>query len=241
MENQMSHRLLENCEDNSCTGDFRGDFTIYHDDVAHKVLKDRVIEAFDVFGNLLSMWAASMGYVITVIDVQVQTEEEFNKAISGPPAATDTVNVATVIGATAGGLAFVLLLVLLARRNRGDDEVSHLKLEEDENDDAFVREFATTASSPSLDGDYEARNVHVVGETDSIFSGWTGYTAREKSAEEMDMYDKGDVHKCSSATCEVCEQRRQQGIQFIPTGSPIRPQLPSDSSREYMADDTVEL
>lgn len=204
------------------------------------MLKARIKEAFEVYATFLSLLAAKLGYVLAVdVDkIEVETLGDFNNAIRGGGVAEDPVNVATVIAATAGGLAFVLLLVLLVRRRQAEDEVSHLKLEEDEGEDTFIREFASTASSPSRDEAYERRNVHVVGEADSIFSGWTGYTPREKSTEE-DGY--GDVHKCSSATCEVCEQRRQRGIQFIPTGSPARPQLPSDSSRDYVADDTVEL
>jgi hypothetical protein len=221
-------------------------FTVYHfiaDGEVDDILKKRIAAAFANFSNLLKFLAEQDGAEIGEISVKkVETDGEFDSVITGPPPAEETLNVATVIGATAGGLAFILLIVLLAaRRNQGEDEVSHLKLEEDEGEGTFIREFETTASSPSRDEGYEARNVHVVGEADSIFSGWTGYTARDKSAEDMDMYDQGDVHKCSSATCEVCEQRRQQGIQFIPTGSPVRPQLPSDSSRDYIADDTVEL
>ena len=203
-------------------------------------MTNRIEEAFAKFSYLLPQLAseAGIGDIAVTVD-EVQTESDSNRAISPAAPANSAVNVATLIGATAGGLAFVLLLVLLVRRNQGDEEISHLKLEEDELDDTFIREIESTASSPSHDEEYEARNVHVVGEADSIFSGWTGYTAKDKN--EADRFDRGDVHKCSSATCEVCEQRRQQGIQFIPTGSPIRPKLPSDSSRDYMADDTVEL
>ena len=146
-----------------------------------------------------------------------------------------------VIGAVAGGLAFILLLVLLARRSNDNDEdiISHLKLEED-NEDALLREYASTGSMRSDEDRYETRNVHVVGEADSVFSGWTGYTKNGRSGEDMDAH-QGDVHKCSSATCEVCEQRRQQGIQFIPTSSFLVPHLPYDTERQYLADDTVLL
>jgi hypothetical protein len=114
-----------------------------------------------------------------------------------------------------------------------------LKLEED-GEDTLLREYASTGSYPSQEGNYESRNVHVVGETDSLYSGWTGYTKNGRSGEDADGYN-GDVHKCSSATCEVCEQRRQQGVQFIPTSIPMRLQLPYDTEREYIADDTVQL
>lgn len=168
--------------------------------------------------------------------------DDFDSIISAPGAAVDdSVNVATVIGASAGGLALILLLVLLVRRTQSDEEVSHLKLD-DEGDETFIREF-DASSGGSVN--YETRNVHVVGEADSIFSGWTGYTPNDKNGIEvmggLNPHEKGDVHFCSSATCEVCERKRQQGIQFIPTGKSAPPQIPSDASRQYLSNDTVEL
>ena len=179
----------------------------------------------------------------------VETNEE---ASTGPDAAIAQNNVArsyrsrNIIGAAAGLLTLLLLIVLLARRRRSSsDEVSHLKLD-DEGDETFIREFdSTTDDSP-----YKSRRAHVVGEEDSIFSGWTGYTkgggsddgSRREGFEPHLGRAHGDVHVCSSATCEVCERRRQQGLQFIPTGAPPRPQtLPIDAEREYFADDTVDL
>lgn len=202
-------------------------------------MEGRIIEAFQVFNGLIPMLSGqavqvSQNVVVTKQNNRTPSNSEGEKLVQD-----DSVNVATVIGATAGGLAFLLLIVLLARRRTDADEVSHLKLNED-GEDTFIREFETTGSNPSGEEGYETRNVHVVGEADSIFSGWTGYTQHGKSGEETDV-PESNVHKCSSATCEVCEARRQQGIQFIPTRSPTRPQIPSDASREYLADDTVEL
>jgi hypothetical protein len=155
------------------------------------------------------------------------------------------------IGAAAGALALLLLLILFVRRNRrnqDDEEVSHLKLEDDDGDDTFIQELASDEGTPERQ--YHSRGAHVIGETDSIFSDWTGYTGKRP----MDSgYGNGmnngrlghvstDVHQCSSATCEVCELRRQQGVNFIATGSPSHPgSLPNDATREYAADDTVSL
>jgi len=50
-----------------------------------------------------------------------------------------------------------------------------------------------------------------------------------------------DVHKCSSATCELCE--RQNNVQFLPTrarSSRARMDL-ADSNRKYGSEDTVNL
>ncbi len=210
---------------------------IEHIGVTDTVMKGRIIEAFQVFKDLISL--LSNDQVTITGDVTVESDEggDVSRAEGDELVADDSVSVATVIGATAGGLALLLLIVLLVRRKTEEDEVSHLKLDEN-GDDAFIREFETTASSG--DEGYEPRNVHVVGEADSIFSGWTGYTPHMRTDDDMDAHER-DVHKCSSATCEVCEAKRQQGIQFIPTGSPARQHIPLDASREYVSDDTVEL
>lgn len=153
------------------------------------------------------------------------------------------------IGAAAGALALLLLLILFVRRNRrnqDDDEVSHLKLEDDDGDGTFIQELA---SEGTPEREYRSgRDIHVIGETDSIFSDWTGYTGKRPTKDGNGMNNgrlghvHTDVHHCSSATCEVCELRRQQGVNFVATGSPVRPRsLPKDASREYAADDTVSL
>lgn len=146
------------------------------------------------------------------------------------------------IGAAAGTLAFLLLLILLVRRNRSQDDMSHLKLEDDD-DDTFVKEFA---SDTSPNPEYETRDIHVVGENDSVYSHWTGYTGRKPGIGGAQYNDAGgttDVHHCSSATCEICEQRRQMGVNFVSTRSSLSkpPSLPSDASRDYLLEDTVEL
>ena len=122
---------------------------------------------------------------------------------------------------------------------------------EDDNDT-----FANGSDDNSVPHDeYATRDIHIVGEGDSIISHWTGYTGQrgKPSNENYEIqYNSGhlggittDVHQCSSATCEVCERNRQAGLHFISAGTngePIRiPSLPSDASREYPAEDTVEL
>lgn len=231
-----------NCGSLPCTESFSTNVDINHSNsVDSTYLEAKIAEAFSELAALINgvnglSFDASSDVSVTDTTPGTSGAEGQNYSVD------DSVNVATVIGATAGGLALILLIVLLVRRRQESEEVSHLKLE-DEGDDTFIREF-DTASNPSHDGAYEPRNVHVVGEADSIFSGWTGYTPHQRGEEDMaglNAHERGDVHMCSSATCEVCERRRQQGIQFIPTGSPKRPQIPTNASRDYLAEDTVEL
>jgi hypothetical protein len=169
-----------------------------------------------------------------------------NRVVQGNNSIEDEgLNAGGAVGIAAGCLAMLLLLVLLVRRRNDSDEVSHLKLEE-EGEDTFIHEIDTASS------EHSPRNAHVVGEEDSIFSGWTGYPAKGVASYDDDSQGvegilgkrHGDVHACASATCEVCELKRRQGLglQFIPTGSPPRPLgLPSDAARDYVAEDTVEL
>jgi hypothetical protein len=210
--------------------------------IENSVLKNRIQEAFEIFqANIVGLEGV---LVFDTAKIDVELDEGFNKAIKDTNATDDGGEVATIVGGAAAALACMLLLILLIRRNRTSDDVSHLKLE-DEGDDTFIKEFGDTATNPS---DYETRNAHVIGEADSIFSGWTGYSPKQRHEDDVDAIlgklgqETGDVHKCSSATCEICEASRQGGVQFVPTGTPPRPEIiPSDASREYLADDTVEL
>lgn len=206
-------------------------------------VEERTEDAFEKYSQYILDETGATGIDVSVKEAKGD-DDDVDKIIDGGDVVPDEgINAGTAVGIAAAGLAFLLLLILLIKRNNDSDEVSHLKLEED-NEDTFIREFATTDSNP----DYHTRNVHVVGEADSIFSGWTGYNSRDGADDdELEVlpgklgHIQGDVHVCSSATCEVCERKRQQGVQFIPTGTPPRPHMPNDASREYISEDTVEL
>ena len=158
------------------------------------------------------------------------------------------------IGAATGLLAVLLLMVLFVRRRKyGQEEVSHLKLDDEIEDDTIYQ---------GSDGDsihrneYNTRDTHIVGEGDSVISHWTGYTGRRPPSHEnyelsynrsgLMKGSPADVHQCSSATCELCHENRQAGVKFVKTGMlpelPERSQsLPSENSREYIQEDTVLL
>jgi hypothetical protein len=75
--------------------------------------------------------------------------------------------------------------------------------------------------------------------------------AQSKSFDDNSMYPAGrgegmllgnrtmnqDVHKCSSATCELCD-RRNGGVQFLPTSGSL-PKV--EEHRTYESDDMVAL
>lgn len=183
---------------------------------------------------------------ISVNDISVtETTSDVNGVIGSNQNKQGGIRAGPFIGAATGMLAVLLLLVLFVRRrNRFDEQVSHLKLDDDDT-------FYNGSEGTGLEREYETRDIHIVGEGDSVISHWTGFTGRSKQPSdsfERDGLMRGrstDVHQCSSATCEICDKKRQAGVQFVKTHSPTVPQrihsLPSDASREYIAEDTVQL
>ena len=149
----------------------------------------------------------------------------------------------------------MLFLVLLAflvffmhrRRRRNYERRRLAKL--DQNDTFMIDDGNLSPSSPGRfsDGDDSLMDsrygMYPEGQTEGMILG----------ARNMNQ----DVHKCSSATCNLCESRRQSNISFLPTTNGgilgIRPlQVPTDAppstndatkttSRTYGVDDTVVL
>lgn len=148
---------------------------------------------------------------------------------------------------TIGVSALIILFVLLfavRRRNEYHDSFSHKHLVNEGGDDD---DDSTYLKGSEEDSQQDQRNVHVVGEADSVFSGWTGFSGER---DHGGLYRDGpadsdahqDVHKCSSATCELCEAQRRSGLQFVPTRMPSHSShLPTGSSRRYLSEDTVHL
>lgn len=199
-----------------------------------------------ISGSKVTVEETATGNVVTGI-----VEIDSNESAQGTRAAP-------FIGAATGLLALLLLLVLLVRRRKRleESEVSHLKLDEEDEDGTFY-----DGSDEGMPKDeYNTRDVHIVGEGDSVVSHWTGYTGRQPpkklTYEEEYMRSRdgllrpaserlaSDVHQCSSATCDLCDEKVQAGVRFIKTGASAlerKHSLPSDSSRDYVAEDTVML
>jgi hypothetical protein len=231
-------------------------------DAVQAIIAESVKDYFGMIDNV-STWYIQQGVDFQVEEVPTGSDiSEINDTvIQEQKSATKA---GPFIGAAAGLLALLLLVLLFVRRrNRYDDEVSHLKMDENaDDDDTFVREFGLGGDGGSDDNsakaDYNTRDIHIVGEGDSVISHWTGYTARGKPSDgkyETELHNNNgvqgiatDVHQCSSATCEICARNRQAGLSFISTGAAganddlaRNRSLPSDASREYPIEDTVEL
>ena len=156
----------------------------------------------------------------------------------------DSIGPAGYLTIAAAALVLLLLALMLVRRKRRDELVKHVSLADD---DTYLKDIEGDSNASGSPG----RLARVVGDGDSIGSGWTGDGTQFRN---FDSATNGmwsgmesrpshqDVHICSSATCEVCERRRQSGVQFIPSGANLRhPRLPPGTPRQYGADDTVAL
>jgi hypothetical protein len=155
-----------------------------------------------------------------------------------------------IAGIAFAGLSLALVAILVVRQSQrkvysknrsmgGLEDETYLK-------DDFDGSLSPCTQSPS-------RREVVIGEGDSAFSTCGGY-GPDQTAENfpsLRLYGKGwdhgptDVHMCSSATCDVCEGRRQGGLQFIPSGMPsqsFEESIPYDAERSYhLESNTVDL
>ena len=150
------------------------------------------------------------------------------------------------------GVVLIILLLLLVRRRReyyNATKHKHFIGEPEDETDTYIKD----SDEDSLE--QRGRQVHVVGEADSVFSGWSDFTGGDRRSRGNtglypedyngsldESYQNQDVHQCSSATCELCESRRRAGIQFVPSKMPSHSStLPIDAPRHYLTEDTVQL
>ena len=225
----------------STTVNYIGDLN--RDDLEER-LKVALIEYLQMLDNVAPELYPKQ--TINANDITVsKTTSDVNGIVGSNQNQRGGIRAGPFIGAATGMLAVLLLLVLFVRRrNRFDEQVSHLKLDDDDT-------FYNGSEGTGLEREYETRDIHIIGEGDSVISHWTGFTGRSQQPSdsfERDGLMRGrstDVHQCSSATCEICDKKRQAGVHFVKTHSPTVPQriqsLPSDASREYIAEDTVQL
>ena len=172
----------------------------------------------------------------------------------------------------AGALVIVLFALLFTRQRRRATpyHLRHHKMVDDgfgdadafgEDDSTYLQDTNSlhahhlgrggldAEGGPSPD---DTRMAHVVGENDSVVSGWSRSHFSSENQHDAAAYGFGglglvagtNVHKCSSATCDVCEAQRQSGLQFVPTAMPSHSfeNLPADlNDRKYLAEDTIQL
>ena len=146
----------------------------------------------------------------------------------------DDIAAAGIFGIVLAFLVLMALLALLLRRHRRNARRALAKgLNETYVLDSAKGQGRFTDDDSMMDSRY---GMYPEGQTETMILG------------NRDIHH--DVHKCASATCNLCEARRRNGLTFLPTSGPTgqRP-LPivpesvadNDESRAYGMDDTVDL
>jgi hypothetical protein len=135
-------------------------------------------------------------------------------------------------------LAFLLLMALLALLLRRHRRYARRRLAKELNETYAL----DTANSPGRFTDDDSMmdsryGMYPEGKTENMILG------------TRDIHH--DVHRCASATCNLCEARRRNGLTFLPASGPAGQRPPNlvpsptpmteNASRSYGVDDTVEL
>jgi hypothetical protein len=160
------------------------------------------------------------------------------------------------VAVAGGGLLIVLFSLLFVRQRRNDEyPLKHHQLEDTMDDDTYLKDIDGQSGSSSPGSVHDNQRAFIIGDEDTIMSGWS-YTKNggDDSVLQMErppntnqygglggLYGSQNVHKCSSALCDICERERQSGLQFIPSAMPSHTSLPADSSRDYLSSDTVDF
>jgi hypothetical protein len=166
-----------------------------------------------------------------------QSDRDGTPAVEESQASPESKNIAAagIFGIVLAFLVLMALLALLLRRHRRNARRRLAKgLNETYVLDAGNTQGPYTDEDSMLDSRY---GMYPEGRTENMVLGI------------RDIHH--DVHKCASATCNLCEARRRNGLTFLPASGPAGQRPPNlvpnttpmteDASRSYGVDDTVEL
>lgn len=138
----------------------------------------------------------------------------------------DKVAAGAIFGMILAALVILALLFLLCRRRRDNGEEAEM-LKNLSHEDELPDQTAMLDENSRYEDNDSRFGMYPEGRAEGMVLG-------ERALNQ-------DVHKCSSATCELCE--RQNGVQFLPTrarSSRARVDL-AGSDRKYGSEDTVNL
>lgn len=132
-----------------------------------------------------------------------------------------------VVGVTLAGVLLLLGILLVgnrARKNRHQrgSDWKHYELDTEGDDDGF--EYESDGPRP---GHGLKRQVHVIGEGNSVITTWSGESPKpdEEGIAEIPFDERG----------------KEMGVHFVKPTLPDFDGLPKEASRNYVQDDTVEL
>ncbi len=140
------------------------------------------------------------------------------------------------IACIAAALVAILAFLVVRRRSREND-VSYVKKDEEEDFEDGSRNFDFNTVATSIPDEKFRRVAHIIGEADSQYDGdqslyGTPHRTHNTLSEESDtscilpnaenlnrVHSSMNVHKCTSATCEICNRRKGGGVQFLSTNT----------------------
>ena len=140
------------------------------------------------------------------------------------------------IACIAAALVAILAFLVVRRRSREND-VSYVKKGEEEDFEDGPRNFDFNTVATSIPDEKFRRVAHIIGEADSQYDGdqshyGSPHRTHNTLSEESDascilpnsdnlnrVHSSMNVHKCTSATCEICNRRKGAGVQFLSTNT----------------------
>lgn len=145
--------------------------------------------------------------------------------------------VAGSVAVAAAVLVLVLVLFLVYRRKRGGRRQVYLKQDE------YVIEEIAGDEETDMGTEMNMKSIVVDDDENSFSNSLKGIKLEKK--DDGDLSEKyGHVHKCASASCEICQNAKRPTF-VTADWRELRDQLGSSKQspkpRQYLADDTVDL
>lgn len=232
-------------------GVFDGSFTIYlrdNSDLSHQEAKDNVLRTIRD-----GMDTAKGGTLVSRnedIDKLYYHGDTFTGAGLGVPALAEKLSnpVYTTLSGmgifvVAAGSIVTLMFIFAATRRR-----ERYKLRRDVQvieEDAFLFGDGKGIGLDDVDRDTDImsadRNALILGDDDSQYSGENIYGYGDRRSRNLTESDAVNVHKCTSATCEICSRNRQIDPMFVKSMYPDVSIMSQAKKRDYSTPDTIAI
>ena len=144
----------------------------------------------------------------------------------------------------ATGSIVTLLFIFAATRRREHYKVERMEEIIEEEESLFGKgigldELDNETDLMSNDSWKQNKNVRILGDEDSAYGlhGANGRSLRRNGLGGRD--DAINVHKCTSATCPICNEHRMVDPKFIKSIYPDGDKMSNTNSRNYSAPDTI--
>ncbi len=236
---------------------FKGDYTLYlreGSEWEHNKAKDTVLETIrdgmnPENGTLVSRndGVEELRYIGETLDVEDRNVGSGGQFNGNQPMANIGLS-STGLALIAVGSVITIAFIFVATRKRNRHRIERMEEFYEEEQDLFGKGIGLDGMDNetdlmSTDSFRRSRNVHIIGDEDSLEPNnmklyGLGSSHGPEATRLGQRGDALDVHKCTSATCQICSQRLA-GPTFVRSMFPI--DLSSAKPRGYAAPDTVEM